>query len=306
MKQVFLSHVEEDAGVASSIAQGLEEAGYSVWFYERDSTPGPSYLLQTGSAIEASDVVVVLISEASMGSHQVTKEVVRAHEANKPIVPLLLEVTHAHFQRRQPEWREAIGAAASLTVHRGTPSGCLPRLLSGLQMLSISPGGAEPRKRLPDCFALGFSLVGAAAAANQSSLSAQFQLCRRSLEEASKKLGLGMPDIDSPHVSLESILSQSDMIPKLRDQIRTRFGESAASAFEMGIWLSVSPMSDDEESRRRAIANAEGAAKRTGLESGRIQDTFSILRTIADRNAFAEQVTRSIQEILKDLTRIGA
>jgi hypothetical protein len=95
------------------------------------------------------------------------------------------------------------------------------------------------------------------------------------------------------------------MIPKLRDQIRTRFGESAASAFEMGIWLSVSPMSD-EESRRRAIANAEGAAKRTGLEPGRIQDTFSILRTIADRNAFAEQVTRSIQEILKDLTRIGA
>ena len=52
MNHVFISHVKEDADVAFELALALEEAGYSTWCYELDSIPGPSYLLQTGKAIE--------------------------------------------------------------------------------------------------------------------------------------------------------------------------------------------------------------------------------------------------------------
>ena len=61
MSDVFIAHVEEDAEVALEIALGLEEAGYSTWCYEVDSIPGPSYLIQTGRAVAASKVVVVII-----------------------------------------------------------------------------------------------------------------------------------------------------------------------------------------------------------------------------------------------------
>jgi hypothetical protein len=52
MIDVFISHVEEDYPVAEEIARGLEAEGYTVWYYERDSLPGPSYLDQVLEAIE--------------------------------------------------------------------------------------------------------------------------------------------------------------------------------------------------------------------------------------------------------------
>lgn len=44
MSQIFISHIEEEESIATEIARGLEAAGYSVWFYERDSNPGSDYL----------------------------------------------------------------------------------------------------------------------------------------------------------------------------------------------------------------------------------------------------------------------
>ena len=102
MSDIFISHVEEDADIALTIALGLEEAGYTAWSYELDSIPGPSYLVQTGEAVEASQVIVVVISPHSLGSRQVTSEVVRAHETNKRFIPVLRNITHAEFQKRQP------------------------------------------------------------------------------------------------------------------------------------------------------------------------------------------------------------
>jgi hypothetical protein len=137
---VFVSHVEEDAGVALALADALEGAGFSTWCYERDSIPGPSYLLQTAQAIERSRAVVVVISAHSLGSNQVTAEVVRAHEAVKPFVPVLVGITHVEFAARQPEWREAIGSATSITVPAGGVDPIVPRIVNGLRALGIVPG----------------------------------------------------------------------------------------------------------------------------------------------------------------------
>ena len=103
MSEIFISHAQQDAGVALTVALELERAGYRTWTYEVDSVPGPSYLVQTGESVERSDVVVLVISATSLGSHQVTREVVRGLETGKPFVPLLLGVTHVEFQYRQPE-----------------------------------------------------------------------------------------------------------------------------------------------------------------------------------------------------------
>jgi hypothetical protein len=134
---VFISHVEEDAKVALAVAEGLEKNGYQTWYYERDSLGGPSYLLQTKKAVEESQAVVVIISTNSLSSNQVSKEVVRAHESNKPFVPLLLGITHVEFQRRQPEWQEAIGAAASISIPKQGVSAILPRVVGGLASLGV-------------------------------------------------------------------------------------------------------------------------------------------------------------------------
>jgi len=139
MSDVFISHVEEDADIALEIALALEEAGYTTWCYEVDNIPGPSYLIQTGQAIEQSKAVILVISPHSLGSRQVTREVVRAGESNKEFIPVRRDITHVEFQNRQPEWREAVGAATSIGIPLQGVTGILPRIVDGLKALGIQP-----------------------------------------------------------------------------------------------------------------------------------------------------------------------
>lgn len=147
MTDVFISHVEEDAADALEIADALEAAGYSTWCYERDSIPGPSYLVQTGNAVEQSHAVVVLISRHSLGSRQVTVEIVRGHETEKAFIPVLVGVTHVDFTNRQPEWREAMGAATSIMVPREGVGPIVSRIVEGLHALGVEPSGVPPDHR---------------------------------------------------------------------------------------------------------------------------------------------------------------
>jgi len=146
MSNVFISHVEEDGDVALEIAQGLEAAGYTTWYYERDSQVGSLYLLQVGQAIERSRAVVLIISSDSLASNQVTNEVVRAYESDKPFLPVLRDITHPQFQQRQTLWRQALGATVAINLPpEGVPA-ILPRLMDGLRALGIQPKSKEERE----------------------------------------------------------------------------------------------------------------------------------------------------------------
>ena len=141
MATVFISHAEEDQALALDIARGLEQAGYSTWYYERDSSPGLSYLLQVHRAIEACQVVVLVISSRALGSNQVTAEVVRAHETGKCFVPVRTGISHEQFQRRKPEWNMAVGAAGSIAVPPDGVAAILPQIIEGLGLLSAEREG---------------------------------------------------------------------------------------------------------------------------------------------------------------------
>ena len=145
MNHIFISHVEEDGDVALEVAEGLEKAGYSTWYYERDSLPGVDYLLQVKKAIEASSAVVLIISAHSLGSNQVSIEVVRAHECDRPFMPLLRDLTHAKFQQRQPDWGIALGATASIAIPPPGVSTIMDRMTQGLRARGIAPAAASPQ-----------------------------------------------------------------------------------------------------------------------------------------------------------------
>ena len=149
MADVFISYVEEDGAAAAELAAALEDAGYSVWYYERDSIPGPPYLIQVNEAIEQARAVVLLISRDSLSSNQVTNEVVFAHESRRPFIPVLLGITHVEFQQRQPMWRLALGAATSIRVPPQGLAAIIPRVIQGLAALRIQPGKAEGPPPVP-------------------------------------------------------------------------------------------------------------------------------------------------------------
>ncbi len=139
MRDIFISYVEEDSRIATQLAEGLDAAGYSVWYYERDGVPGASYLLQTRAAIEGCQAVILIISPDSVTSEQVTLEVVRAHESKKHFIPLRSNISHAEFAERRPEWAQALGAATSTSISPENISTVLPRILLGLRKMNIAP-----------------------------------------------------------------------------------------------------------------------------------------------------------------------
>jgi len=140
MSHVFISHVEEDQALARRIADYLETQGYRAWYYERDSVPGVSYLIQTGEAIQRAVAVLLIVSPDAIGSYQITKEIVRAHEVGRPFIPVLRDISHAEMQTREPEWREALGAAASVRIPPTGLDGILPKIVAGLHFLGLRAG----------------------------------------------------------------------------------------------------------------------------------------------------------------------
>jgi TIR domain len=135
MAQVFISYVEEDGDIVAALASAFEGAGMAAWYYQRDSLPGVSYLRQIAVAIEKCQALVVVISNSAIGSEQMTNEIVRAFELKRSIVPLLRGLSHADFQKLQPDWRGAIGAATSIQIPPEGIRGIVPRLLDGLAKL---------------------------------------------------------------------------------------------------------------------------------------------------------------------------
>ena len=139
MNCVFISHVEEDADTAQELAVGLEEAGYTAWFYERDSLPGPPYVTQILQAIAQSVVVIVLVSSDALGSWQVDHDICHAFKTEKAVVPVLIGITHKELRDHHRDWVLMFGGATWLSVPPDGVSAFIPRIVQGLKRM-----GAEP------------------------------------------------------------------------------------------------------------------------------------------------------------------
>jgi hypothetical protein len=160
MADVFISYAHQDGELVKELSPALEAAGYTTWYYEDRGAIGASYLRQIDQEIERCHAVIVVISPDSVDSDQVSKEIIRAHEARKKFVPVRRDISHAEFQKRQPEWRMAFGAAVSAEVPEEGAAALGPRLVAGLKALGVEPGGppalpSSPLRRLSRAAARG-------------------------------------------------------------------------------------------------------------------------------------------------------
>jgi len=133
MADVFVSYVAEDSGIAAEVAHVLGEAGITSWRYEADALGGQNYLLQTRAEIEACRAFVVVLTKVSLGSEQIDREIVRAHEGTKPFLPVLSGITYADYARRRPAWQQAIGAVTALVVPEDGVPALRERLVAGVR-----------------------------------------------------------------------------------------------------------------------------------------------------------------------------
>src|SRR5579871_7024257 len=98
MHQVFISYNNADRHLVPELSQALESAGYSTWYYDRDTQVGFQYLDYVGATIVDCHAMVLLISPRSVRSTQVNGEIVRAYEEKKSILPVLCGMNYVEFQ----------------------------------------------------------------------------------------------------------------------------------------------------------------------------------------------------------------
>ena len=99
MADVFLSYVRADRNVASEIAQGLDDAGLSVW-WDRYIQAGVDFSEEIERELAAARAVVVLWSGASVQSKWVRDEAAYARDRNR-LVPIRLDAVEPPLGFRQ-------------------------------------------------------------------------------------------------------------------------------------------------------------------------------------------------------------
>jgi hypothetical protein len=114
MPKVFLSFSHFDREHASLIVDELKQDQHECWAYTSDSIAGEDYLEEVTKGIQDCDVFVILITEKSIESHQVNKEVRVAHQLNKTILPILISVSANRFKEHRPGWVTALSTSVYL------------------------------------------------------------------------------------------------------------------------------------------------------------------------------------------------
>jgi len=84
---VFISYPSSDKAVADAICSSLEQKGIRCWIAPRDVVPGREWAAAIVEAIAACRVMVLVVSQATVHSAHVAREVERATDREVVIVP---------------------------------------------------------------------------------------------------------------------------------------------------------------------------------------------------------------------------
>jgi TolB-like protein/predicted Zn-dependent protease len=118
---VFVSYASQDAAVAHSIVENLEQHGIKCWIAPRDVKPGAQYADAIVRAINEVKVVVLVMSGSAVASAHVGKEIERGSSKRKPIIAFRIDaapLNHAlEYFLSESQWIDvpALGMPAALT-----------------------------------------------------------------------------------------------------------------------------------------------------------------------------------------------
>ena len=125
---VFISYASQDVAVAELLCNAVERAGVSCWIATRNVRPGDVYADAIIQAITACRVFVVVLSESSVASGHVLREVERATAKKRPIISFRIDMTSL-----PPALEYFLSASQWLDANGGSVDRALPRLVEALR-----------------------------------------------------------------------------------------------------------------------------------------------------------------------------
>jgi len=147
-RAVFISYATADKATVDSIVAALERAGIPCWIAPRDVPPGALYAEAIVHALNAAQLLIVVLSAHSVGSQHVLREVERASSKKRPLLAFRLDATPL-----PPGLEYFLSASHWLDASAGAIADALAQLLGAVpQMLALPALRAAqpaPRETLP-------------------------------------------------------------------------------------------------------------------------------------------------------------
>jgi hypothetical protein len=140
MPDAFISYASHDADVATALVEALERAGVACWIAPRDVRAGALYADAIVRAISGSRAFVLVLSESSIDSSHVSKEIERASSKKRPIIALRIDgapLTPAlEYFLSESQWVEA---------QAGNMEPAYAKLIGAISKSAPTTPGIDPR-----------------------------------------------------------------------------------------------------------------------------------------------------------------
>jgi TolB-like protein/Tfp pilus assembly protein PilF len=140
---VFVSYASHDAVIAQKVCAALEAAGFPCWIAPRNVVPGTLYAEGIVRALDASTIVVLILSEQAVASAHVGKELERATSKRHPIIALRLDTAPL-----TPAFEYFLNESQWIEVGAGGSEAAIAQLVAAVGQ-HMSPGSNAAPARAP-------------------------------------------------------------------------------------------------------------------------------------------------------------
>ena len=135
---VFISYASQDTAVADALCAALERAGIACWIAPRNVVPGDFYADSIVQAINACKVLVLVLSESSINSPHVVREVERASAKKRPVISFRIDLTPL-----PPGLEYFLSASHWLDASAGSAERAFPKLIEAVRGRMASAPGSD-------------------------------------------------------------------------------------------------------------------------------------------------------------------
>ncbi len=103
-KNIFISYSRREIGFVDDLVDKLEDKGHRVWLDYRSLIPGSPWQDQIYKGIQDSDVILLVVSKASLASQNVEVEWKSVLQQKKRIILLIFEAVDLPKELENYEW----------------------------------------------------------------------------------------------------------------------------------------------------------------------------------------------------------
>jgi TPR repeat protein len=162
---VFISYPHQEKATADAVCATLEAAGIRCWIAPRDVPGGAEWADAIVDAIDHCKAMVLVFSSHTNGSKQILREVQRAFDREKPVLPVRIEKVAPEsglaYYMGPVHWLDAF--TPPLQQHLQNLRRSVEAVVKSTASVPPEPGGGAPPKEFSDAVSSGNSAANVSA-----------------------------------------------------------------------------------------------------------------------------------------------